>query len=171
MKKIVTLLTAVFFIALSSCEGPQGPPGPPGFNGQDGGILVSNAFEIVIDFNAQNDYEFIEEYGFEVFPTDVTLVFILWDEIAGTEIWRLLPQSVTFPDGNLVYNYDFTQVDVRFFLDGTTNFAALGNEWTQAQVFRVVVVPADDVDNLNLTDLDAIREIYGITDFQERVGN
>jgi hypothetical protein len=168
MKKLLTLFTSVFFIALSSCEGPQGPPG---LNGQNGGIIVSNAFEIVVDFNESNNYEFVEDYGFEVFPTDVTLVFILWEEFEGTEIWRLLPQSVTFPDGNLVYNNDFTQFDVRFFLDGTTNFAVLGNEWTQAQVFRVVVVPADNVGRQNLTDLDAIMELYGITEFEKRAGN
>jgi hypothetical protein len=171
MKKLFTLFTFAFFIVLSSCEGPQGPPGPPGLNGQNGGIIVSNAFEIVIDFNEQNNYEFIEPYGFEVFPTDVTLVFILWEEFEGAEIWRLLPQNVEFPDGTLVYNYDFTQSDVRFFLDGTTNFNALGNEWTQAQVFRVVVVPADNVGRQNLTDLDAIMELYGITEFEKRKGN
>lgn len=171
MKKLLTLFTAVFFIALSSCEGPQGPPGPPGLNGQNGGIIVSNAFEIVIDFNESNNYEFVEDYGFEVFPTDVTLVFILWEEFDDTEIWRLLPQNVEFPDGTLVYNYDFTQSDVRFFLDGTTNFNALGNEWTQAQVFRVVVVPADNVGRQNLTDLDAIMALYGITEFEKRQGN
>ena len=171
MKKLFTLFTATFFIVLSSCEGPQGPPGPPGLNGangQDGGILVSNAFEIVIDFNEANNYEFIEPYGFEVFPSDVTLVFILWEEFSGTEVWRLLPQSVEFPDGNLVYNYDFTQEDVRFFLDGTTDFSMLGNEWTQTQVFRVVVIPADNIDGSNLNDLDAITEIYSITNFEKR---
>ena len=174
MKKLFTLFTFAFFIVLSSCEGPQGPPGPPGLNGangQDGGIFVANAFEIVIDFNEQNNYEFIEPYGFEVFPADVTLVFILWEEFEGTEVWRLLPQSVQFPDGNLGYNYDFTQQDVRFFLDGTTDFSILGNEWTQNQIFRVVVVPADNVGRTNLTDLDAIMEIYGITEFEKRRGN
>ena len=174
MNKLFTLFTAITFIVLSSCEGPQGPPGPPGLNGsngQDGGIFVANAFEIVLDFNEANNYEFIEPYGFEVFPTDVTLVFILWEEIAGTEVWRLLPQSVDFPDGNLVYNYDFTQKDVRFFLDGTTDVSALGNELTQSQVFRVVVVPADNVGRTNLTDLEAIMEIYGIKEFEKREGN
>jgi len=171
MKKLFTLFTAVLFIAFSSCEGPQGPPGLDGADGQDGDVVVANAFEIVIDFNKENNYEFIEDYGFNVFPTDVTLVFILWEEIAGTEVWRLLPQNVEFPDGNLIYNYDFTQVDVRFFLDGTTNFTTLGNEWTQAQVFRVVVVPADNVGRQNLTELDAIMELYGITEFEKRAGN
>ena len=174
MNKLFTLFTAITFIVLSSCEGPQGPPGPPGLNGsngQDGGIFVANAFEIVLDFNEANNYEFIEPYGFEVFPTDVTLVFILWEEFAGTEVWRLLPQSVDFPDGNLVYNYDFTQEDVRFFLDGTTDFSALGNEWTQAQVFRVVVVPADNLGRQNEISLEAIMEIYGINEFEKREGN
>ncbi len=72
-----------------------------------------------------NNYQFIEPYGFDVFPFDVTLVYILWDSVNGQDIWRLLPQTVDFNDGDLIYNYDFTQDDVSFFLDGTTNFATL----------------------------------------------
>lgn len=157
----MTVLSIVFI----SCEGSQGPPGLPG---NDGGIIAAQAFEIELDFLAEENYEFIEPYGFNVLPTDVTLVFILWEDDNGTEIWRILPQSVEFPDGSLVYNYDFTQVDVRFFLDGTTDFNALDPIWTQNQVFRVVVVPADNVGRQNLTDLEAIIEIYNIQNFEKR---
>ena len=111
------LAFATFF--MTSCEGDPGPPGV------DGGLLVSSAFEIVIDFNAEDDYQFIEAYGFQVYPSDVTLVYILWDTVNGQDIWRLLPQTVEFDDGTLVYNYDFTQSDVSFFLDGTTDLDSL----------------------------------------------
>lgn len=168
MKKIYFLLVTVLSIVFISCEGSQGPPGPPGLPGNDGEIIAAQAFEIELDFLAEENYEFIEPYGFNVLPTDVTLVFILWEDDNGTEIWRILPQSVEFPDGSLVYNYDFTQVDVRFFLDGTTDFNALDPIWTQNQVFRVVVVPADNVGRQNLTDLEAIIEIYNIQNFEKR---
>ena len=167
MKRILSF-TTVFILLLTACEGPQGPPGFDGFDGQDGEIIASSAFEIELDFTDANNYEFIEAYGFEVLPTDVTLVYILWETLNGQDVWRLMPQTVQFDDGNLVYNYDFTQTDVRFFLEGTTNFATLDNTYTLGQVFRVVVVPADNVGRVDLSDLEAVSSLYGITDFPRR---
>lgn len=156
---------AYFFLAFSfffmACEGDPGlpgPPGPPGPRGQDGGLIVASAFEIEIDFTADNNFEFIEPYGFDLFPSDVTLVYILWDTIDGQDIWRLMPQTVAFDDGDLIYNYDFTQDDVRFFLDGTTDLLALDDIWTQNQIFRVVVVPADNIDGIDRSNLNLIME-------------
>ncbi len=91
-----TFLSIALSLVLLSCEGPQGIPGPPGLPGQDGGLIVSSSFEIVVDFNAANGYEFIEPYGFEVLPTDVTLVYILWEEDINFDIWRLCPQKRIF---------------------------------------------------------------------------
>ena len=125
MKRLLSLFT-VFTLLLTACEGPMCPPGFDGLDGLDGEIIVSSAFEIEIDFNDANNFEYIEAYGFNVLPSDVTLVYILWDTDNGQDIWRLMPQTVYFNDGsNLVYNFDFTQEDVRFFLDGTTDFNAL----------------------------------------------
>ena len=164
MKRILSFIS-VFALLLTACEGDPGPPGPPGFDGE---IIASSAFEIEIDFTPGNNYEFIEAYGFEVLPTDVTLVYLLWDVVDGLDVWRLVPQIVEFNDGNLVYNYDFTQFDVRLFLDGTTNFGTLDPSYTQQQVFRVVVVPADNVGRFDVSDLDAVMNMYGITEFQRR---
>ncbi len=170
MKRILTLIS-VFALLLTACEGPQGPPGFDGFDGfdgQDGEIIKSSAFEIELDFNEANNYEFIEAYGFEVLPTDVTLVYILWETINGQDVWRLLPQTVTFNDGDLVYNFDFTQQDVRFFLDGSTDLSALDDVWTLFQVFRVVVVPADNVGRRDYSDINTVIEGYGIESFPRR---
>lgn len=171
MRKITSLLFASLFI-LTACTGPQGPPGFDGFDGldgQDGGIIVADAFEIEIDFNADNNFEFVEPYGFDVFPSDITLVFIEWDVEDGETIWRLLPQNVFFDDGSiLVYNFDFTQQDVRFFLDGTTDFNTLDDVWTQNQAFRVVVVPADNVDGIDVSNLETLINLGNIESFDIR---
>lgn len=167
MKRILSLIT-VFTLLLTACEGPQGPPGFDGLNGLDGEIIASSAFEIVLDFTEDNNYEFIEAYGFQVLPTDVTLVYILWATINGQDVWRLMPQTVEFEDGNLVYNYDFTQTDVRFFLDGSTNFSTLDNVFTSNQVFRVVVVPADNVGRLDISNFDLVRQEFNIIDIPKR---
>ena len=162
MKRILTLIS-VFALFLTACEGPQGPPG------FDGEIIASSAFEIVLDFTAQNNYEFIEPYGFNVLPTDVTLVYIEWEVDNGESIWRLLPQNIFFDNGTvLVYNFDFTQQNVRFFLDGTTDFDTLDTVWTQNQAFRVVVVPADNVGRFDYSDFDAVVERYNIESFPKR---
>lgn len=164
MKRIVSFIT-VFALLLTACSGEDGQ------DGQDGGLLVSSAFEIELDFNAIDNYEVIEPYGFDLFPFDVTLVYILWDTVDGQDIWRLLPQSINFDDGSeLTYNFDYTLTDVRFFLDGNTNFNTLAPIWTQNQVFRVVVVPADNVGKTNVdhSNLEAVMALYNINTFTKR---
>ena len=157
MKRILSVI-ALFTIVLTACEGAPGPPGLPGFDGQDGGFITSNAFEIQVDFNNNTQYQIIEPYGFQVFEYDVTLVYILWETINGQDVWRLLPQSTTFIGGaTLTYNFDFTETDVKIFLEGTTNFSNLDAVWTQGAVFRIVVIPADNVSsisNFEMTDFN-----------------
>ena len=170
MKRILTIIS-VFALLLTSCQGPQGLDGfngYDGYDGQDGSIIASSAFEIELDLNQANNYEFIEAYGFDVFPTDVTLVYLLWETANGQDIWRLMPQTVYFDDGTLVYNYDFTQLDVRFFLDGTTDFSLLDAAYTQNQLFRVVVVPADNVGKTNYSNIEAVMALYDIKEFTKR---
>jgi len=169
--KHILFFIAVFALLLTSCTGPQGPPGFDGFdgiNGEDGGLIVASAFEIEVNFNADNNFQFVESYGFEVLPSDVTLVYIEWDNDAGEPIWRLLTQTEYFNDGVLVYNYDFTQQDVRFFLDGTIDFNTQDDTWTQNQAFRVVVVPADNIDGLDTSDLNLIMDASTIKSFNIR---
>jgi len=150
MKKLVSLLSVVLFM---SCVVEEG------IDGRDGGLIVSSAFEIVVDFNANNNYEIVEPYGFDVFEYDVTLVYIRWKTDNGQDVWRLLPQSTIFVGGaTLTYNFDFTQTDVKLFLEGTANFDNLDAVWTQDAVFRIVVVPADNVSSLSnpeMTDFDS----------------
>lgn len=164
MKKLISFvcITALLF---TSCTGDQGPMGPPGLDGADGGAVTSKAFEIEVDFNAVNEYSFAENYGFELEPSDVTLVYILWEVDSGTDVWRLMPQTVNFDAGQLIYNYDFTRTDVRFFLEGTVDLGSLESDWTQGQVFRVVVVPADNIDGVDVNNLEAVMQANNIYSF------
>ena len=169
MKRILSIIT-VFTLLFTACEGD---PGPPGFDGLDADEFAARGFEIVLDFNAEDNFEWIEPYGFQLPLTASTLVYISWEVDNGEDIWRLVPQTVIFEDGNdLVYNYDFTQNDVRFFLEGS-NLDILGPEWTQEQVFRVVVLPTINAgrgttDTVDLSDLDAVIEAYDINEFELR---
>ena len=164
MKRILSII-ALFTIVLTACEGAPGPPGPAGFDGQNGGIITSNAFEVQVNFNINNQYQIIEPYGFRVFEYDMTLVYILWEIIDGQDVWRLLPQSTTFIDGaRLTYNFDFTQTDVKIFLEGTANFSNLEAVWTQGAVFRIVVIPADNVSGISNPEMTD----FNISSFQKR---
>ena len=168
MKRILSLIS-VFTLLLTACTGDQGPPGFDGFDGLDGGLIVASAFEIEVDFTAANNFEFVEPYGFDVLPSDVTLVYIEWETDNGAPIWRLLAQNEFFDDGSiLTYNFDFTQDDVRLFLDGTTDLNTLGDVWTQDQVFRVVVVPADNVDSIDVSNINTVMNVNNIQSFDLR---
>ncbi|WP_027137500.1 hypothetical protein [Gaetbulibacter saemankumensis] len=163
MKKLIQIITlSLIFMA---CEGPQGPPGPPG---RDGGLIVSDAFEIEINFNSNNNYEHFEAYGFQVYPYDVVMAYISWATDNGQDIWRPLPQSTIFNEGTLTYNFDFTQDDVRLFLDGDIDFSLLDDGWTQNQVFRIVVIPADNVDAVDLNDYNNVIETLNIQSFKTK---
>lgn len=165
MKNVLKL--AFLLLLFTACEGDPGPPGP---QGPAGGLIVSGAFEIEIDFTAANNYEYFEAYGFDVYPYDVTLVYILWETSGGQDVWRLLPQSADLGEaGTLTYNFDFTQQDVRFFLDGSADFDALDASWTQNQVFRVVVVPADNVDGVDISNLNRVMEATNIETFDKKL--
>ena len=164
MKRILSII-ALFTIVLTACEGAPGPPGPAGFDGQNGGIITSNAFEVQVNFNINNQYQIIEPYGFRVFEYDMTLVYILWEIIDGQDVWRLLPQSTTLIGGaTLTYNFDFTQTDVKIFLEGTANFNNLEAVWTQGAVFRIVVIPADNVSGISNPEMTD----FNISSFQKR---
>ncbi|MDG1394846.1 MAG: hypothetical protein P8P55_08525 [Flavobacteriaceae bacterium] len=165
MKRILTFMT-LFSLLLTTCEGA---PGPPGLDGQNGSVIASSAFEIQVDFNANNQYQIVEPYGFEVLDYDVTLVYILWETNDGQDVWRLLPQSTTFVGGaTLTYNYDFTQTDVKIFLGGTANFSNLDAVWTQDAVFRIVVIPADNVSSVDTSNLNTIMALGNIETFEVR---
>jgi hypothetical protein len=161
MKKITIILILFSTIMISSCEGPMGPPG------MDGDALIGTIFEMEGDFKASNNYELFFNFpnNFEIFDTDVVLVYILWDvqTINGkqTDVWRLLPQTVILDEGFIQYNFDQTVADVRVFLETTLPFSELRPAETQGQVFRIAVLPADFIaekKSAEIRDLSILME-------------
>lgn len=158
---IPTLLSflAVFFI---SCQGDPGPPGPPGFDGLDGldgaDGLIGSIFEVEANFNIDNGYEFLEGIpaSIEVFDTDVVLAYVLTGVDNNVDIWEPLPQTLFFGNDILLTGFDYTFTDVRFFLDGTVDFASLDPLYTDNVIFRVAVIPADFAQNIDVSSLDAV---------------
>jgi hypothetical protein len=138
--------SSILGLGLASCEGPVGPPGPPGPPGEDGADgLIGSVFEAQIDFNKANDYQAIVDFpaSIDVFESDVVVAYILTAVDDGTDIWEPLPQTLFFDTDILLYGYDHTYFDIRFFLDGTIDFGSLDPEYTDGIIFRVAIIPAD----------------------------
>lgn len=164
MKKLIAFAISLMgILSIQSCVGPEGPPG---LNGLDGVNIVSEVFEVEVNFTTANNFS--EQFRFtpEIIESDVVLAFIEWELDGGNSVWRALPQSVFFNEGGvLIYNYDFSRVDFRLFLDGSINPTNLGPEWTANQVFRMVVVPGDIASaRMDWTNYEAVVNLLGLKD-------
>lgn len=181
MRNLTKLLSAVFFLALWACgDGPVGPVGPQGAQGPQGPQGAQGETGFVLEFENINftgpEYEIFLDYGdFEVLPSDVALVYFLWDvqNIDGedVEIWRQLPQTIFHPDGLLIYNFDFAITDIRLFLTADFSLDQLTAVDTDNWVARVVVVPGDFVNTggrQDFSDYNKVKEILGLPELEDR---
>ena len=153
MKKLLWIpVIALLFI---SCEGPMGPPGRDGLDGIN---IVGKIFEKTVSFNSGNDYKVFVDIPsqIDVYPSDIIMAYILAGESDGKDIWEPLPQTLFFNDGTLLYGYNYTLVDVGFFLDGTVNLDLLDVDFTQNITFRVAVLPADAVQGININNMESV---------------
>lgn len=153
MKNLFLLLALSTTIIFSSCEGPTGPPGPQGPPGYDN---LGQVFEANITFTEGNNYGRLITFpsGIEVYESDVVLVYLLEDVIDGIDVWSQLPQTYFLPQGTLLYTFDHTFLDVNIFLDGNFNLNTLGPNFTDDQIFRIAILPAEYGDaNISMEDL------------------
>ena len=163
--KILGLFTLIAFAACDEIPGPQGPPG------EDGVSFLGKIFEIRGDFRESNNYELFYEFpaSFEVYETDIVLVYILWEQVTGAnnkpiDVWRPLPQTIVLNEGILQYNFDYTFSDVKIFLDGDIDFSTLLPAEKDDQIFRIAVFPAEFAsDNrIDLNNLNSVMEFLNV---------
>ena len=159
MKTLSRILMILTIALLSACEGEQGPAGVPG---EDGYNILGTVFEIEGTFSSSNDYLLYYQFpsSFEIYDGDVVMVYILWETSDGLDVWRALPQTIFFNEGPLVYNFDYTLADVQIMLEGAIDFTSLDAVWTDNQIFRIAVIPADLAQNksLDITDYNAVMK-------------
>jgi hypothetical protein len=145
----------------------MGPPGEPG----PVGPTVGQAFkEEGVNFtysDEANEYRYIFDIPqeIEVLDSDIVAVYWLWDEDGEAgNIWQPLPASVYFEDGSeMQYTFDHTVLDVQLLLYGNTDLSTVGDEYTQGQTFKVVILPADYVQANNI-DLNNFQEVMEVVD-------
>ena len=158
MRIISTLFLLMTFLFIS-CEGSVGPPGPPGIPGEDGtnGIL-GQVIEAQVDFTKNNGYEFFVDIPsyIEVYDSDIIMAYILVAVENDVDIWEPLPQTLFFGNDILLYGYDHTMFDVRFFMDGTVNFGALDPYYTDGIIFRIAIIPADYAKSIDVNKFETV---------------
>ena len=175
MKRILSLFTLLALL-LTACEGdpgPIGPQGPPGFDGINADEYAAQSYEINIDFQYFSDtglQEALINLPYDLLDSDVVLVYRLEAivEIDGipTEAWSALPQNFFLEDSNIIqYIFNHTFADVELLIDGNFDLSTLSSEFTQNQRFRIVILPADAITGLNLSNLDNVMETFNIDSF------
>jgi hypothetical protein len=104
---------------------------------------ISEVLEVTTSFSGTNNYSRLVTIDPAIYASDMILVYHLYEVTNnGTDVWRLMPQTYFFENGGeLDYNFDFTQYDVRIFLDANFDLGSLSSSWTQNQTFRIVIVP------------------------------
>ena len=124
--------------------------------------MIGQGFEVQASFTESNDYSQIFEFpaSIEVFSTDIVMAYLLWDvdPNTGNDIWQQLPVSVFFSDGELQYAFDHTLIDIKLFLTGDTDLSTVSSDFTQDQIFRVVILPVEYVQSENV-DLQSPGEV------------
>jgi len=134
-----------------SCEGPQGPQGPPGLDS------LGQVFEANITFTNGNGYSRLITYpsNVVVYESDVVLVYLLEDVVDGNiDVWTQLPQTYFLNQGTLLYTFDHTFLDVNIFLDANFDLGLLGSNFTDDQIFRIAILPAEYANsNLSMEEL------------------
>ncbi len=129
---------------------------------------IGQTFEISnVDFNTNDGFSstvnVVVPNNISVFESDVPLVFVLDPDATaanGADVFEPLPRTFFFNNGGFAqyrFNFIFDNPTGIFDLDlvlESDDFDALGNGFTQNQVFRIVIVPsefaqANDTSNLN----------------------
>ncbi len=164
--KLILPITLVLFIV--SCD--EGEPGPPGIDGLD--AELAQVLEFEVDFNQANNFSdiFVFPSSVEVFEADAVLVFLLEDVIDDgngetQDVFTPLPQNFFLDQGTLQYSFNHTFNDVSVLLSADFDLNTLTAQFTDNQVFRVVIVPSQFAQSANLetNNLEAVMKSLNLS--------
>jgi len=159
MKKIILLFTAIIGLTtLQSCE----------VNEVSGGnqVFEAEVFEFQTSLN-NNNFSSTGRFSRDILTSDHILIYRLYGQDSGADVWRLIPQTVYFSNGDeFDYNYDFTKRDFRIFMEGNFDINTLNNQhwatYVTNQVFRIVVVPGRLQYKMDFSDYYKTIRVLGL---------
>jgi|SRR5690606_10047765 len=137
MKKIIPFLfVALFGIFAVSCK-------------DDDDVIAVDYDTYPVVFDITNvDFDFVDggysiyrEFQNPMYSTDVLLVYIQNGGTSSSPVWQQIPYTFYLSEGELDYNFDFSQYDVQIYAGGT--FELAGTPYVNNKTFRIVFVPAD----------------------------
>jgi len=165
MKKILLLFSAVGMLSLTGCN-----------NDDYDEDTIAEVFETPsLTFTAAGNYKVGLTLNPQLLPADMVLVYRLTFDpnIPNTDVWELIPRTLYINNGTDIldeidYDYNFTQQDILFRMTSNTDLA-IYPQFTQNQIFRVVIIPGYrsdlrvSADGLNeFEDYNATIAKYGI---------
>ncbi|MDT0644301.1 collagen-like protein [Zunongwangia sp. F363] len=158
-------------------QGPQGEQGEQGPQGEPGEAVVGTVLDLeVSNFTADNYYTLsvdFETEGIEVDEDDAVFVYMAWGQYEDPDgvpyyVWRQLPQVIYTDDGEQIqYTFEYTYFDLNIFLFSSIpdeDFETIDPTYTDNQLFRIIIVPADFAENTNvdIADYNAVVNELGI---------
>ena len=148
MKKIFLLLSAIGTLSFTSCGSDDVGPD-----------TYSEVFDVVdVDFAPEagtGRYSAFIELNPIIYSTDVILVYRETVD-DGFVVWQPIPRTLYLDNGDEVdYDFNFTQEDVLLYMGSTYDLAETP-QFTQNQVFRIVIVPGWMAQTLDTNDYDAV---------------
>lgn len=157
------MLCSTFLFTSCGSDGPPGPQGPPG---EDGIYVVGETYEYDVDFTyfpEENLHSSFLEFP-AVEPSDGVLVYRM-ALIQNVETWSLIPQNFFLPQGIIQYVYTHTDADVELIIDGNFDLSNLGSQYTQDQVFRVIIVPSDyaTTSGVDIRNMEAVLRSLNVS--------
>jgi hypothetical protein len=109
-------------------------------------------------------YTVARNFNNPLVESDVVLIFrksgTTYD---GSAIWESIPRTLYLTQGELDYDYDFSNVDILIKAGGTFD-PGLAPTYINNQTFRVVVVPAKTGKNtsIDFTNYESVAKFYNI---------
>ncbi|MFS4467698.1 collagen-like protein [Maribacter sp. 2210JD10-5] len=179
MKKLKILFGSFLTVLFISCEGPEGPPGFDGFDGEDGRdgreATVIEVENVNFSYEDANNWyttriTFGDLSNLEIRQSDAILVYRFDGTVDLTDgpadNWSPLPQNFFLDQGTIQYTFAHNFVDMDMFIDGNFDLIDLNTDFTQEQIFRIVIVPGqfDTTGKFDTSNINAVMGKYGISE-------
>ena len=159
MKKLTLAFLVLFFGLLNSCTSNEVVQAPPAQNSESLVFEISNT-----NFQTSNNFSRLFIFPRAILASDHVVVYRLSGTTAqNQDVWSILPQQFFLANGafDFGYNFDFTKFDVEVFLQGN-NLGTLNTNFRLNQVFRIVVIPGQFGNKVNVANIKDVMKTINI---------
>lgn len=157
MKKIITLLAVIGMFSFQGCTT------------NTDNDTISEVFELKgvnFAYNATDGYNIYQKLTPKIYASDVVLIYRLSGTIdSNTPVWQLIPRTLFLSQGELDYDFDFTQEDFTIYAGGNYDLS-LTPQYLNNQTFRIVIVPGSFSATIDKNNYPAVMAALKINENQ-----